>query len=58
MYNPQIKEVIKMCMTMYDKHNGETNYLTLDWKVVDMYDSRYQNSVIQQLVPLLVIDFK
>lgn len=58
MFNPKIDQVIKMCETMAAKHMGEMNYLTLDWKVVEMYDARYQSSVIQQLVPLLVIDFK
>jgi len=58
MYNPQIKEVISMCKTLTDKHIGEMNYLTLDWQVVQTFDARYPDKMIEQLLPLLVIDFK
>jgi len=58
MYNPQFKATIKMVQDMWNTHQGDANYITLDWGVRDLYDPRYPNQMIQQIVPLLVIDFK
>jgi len=58
MYNPQVEKVIQMVKTITDKHAGEINWLQLHWEVVDLYDSRYSDGLIQQILPRLDIDYK
>lgn len=57
MYNPEIGKVTSMVQTMWNKHNGEMNRLVLEWDIVELYDTR-SGSMIQQIVPLLAIEFK
>lgn len=58
MYNPQTDKVVNMVTTLSNKHIGEINWLQLRWEIVDIYDARYPDGLIQQLVPMLDIDFK
>lgn len=58
MFNPHFDRVTNMCTTIANKHIGEINYLKLDWQIVEYFDSRYPGEIIQQLVPVLDIDFK
>lgn len=58
MFNPHFDRVIKMVETMSNKHIGEMNYLKLNWETIEYYDSRNPGEVIQQIVPVLDIDFK
>jgi hypothetical protein len=57
-YNPQIEKVVGMVKHISDKHVDTINWLQLRWEIVDLYDARYNDGLIQQLVPMLDIDFK
>jgi hypothetical protein len=57
MFNPQIDKCILMCKHITDKHVGEINDLTLHYVVTEYEDFR-TGGLIEQLTPVLLIDFK
>ena len=57
MFDPKPKEIVKMIQDLCSKHRGEMLSLVLDWDTIEINNPRYEGK-IQQLVPLLVIDFK
>ena len=57
MWNINPDKLFKMFTHMCDKHRGEMHSAYLDWEIVEVTHPKY-DSKIQQLVPLVVIDFK
>lgn len=57
MWNVSPDKVQKMFLHMADRHKGEMHSIYLDWQVYQISHPRYDEK-IEQLVPLVVIDFK
>lgn len=57
MYDPQTDKIIKMITDTVNRYNGQFHSVALDWEVISMSHPRYESKV-EQLVPLLVIDWK
>lgn len=57
MWNINPDKIVKMCETMANRHRGEMHALYLDWEIKVISHPRYEGK-IEQIVPLLVIDFK
>ncbi len=53
----QPEKVFKMFESMCNRHKGEMLSAVLDWEILEISHPRYEGK-IQQVVPLLVIDFK
>jgi hypothetical protein len=59
MLNPKVFDrAFNMVQTMVNKHEGDLRSVDFDWKVLELYDARYPDSLIQQPVPWLRMDFK
>ena len=58
MYNPKQEQITAMVTRFAEKHKDDLNWLQLRFEVLDLYDSRYSNGLIQQTLPRLDIDFK
>jgi len=52
-----VEKVIAMIKDMAVKHRGEILSLALDWEIKTVHNVHYDRKV-EELVPLLVIDFK
>lgn len=57
MWNIRPDQVHKMFTHMADRHKGEMHAIYLDWRIMQIVHPRYEGKV-EQLVPLVVIDFK
>lgn len=51
------EDIKQMLFTMTDKHKGYMHSVYLNWQILKVTHPRYEGK-IDQLVPLIVIDFK
>lgn len=59
MLNPKIFDrAFTMVQTMVNKHEGDLRSVDFDWYVLELFDGRYPDVIIQQPVPWLRMDFK
>lgn len=57
MWNMSPEKYYQMITHMADRHKGEMHSLYTDYKVIRVFHPKYDEA-IEQIVPLLVIDFK
>lgn len=57
MWNIHPEKIMKMMTYMGDRHRGEMHSMYLDWQMLKFVHPHYEG-VIEQPVPLVVIDFK
>ncbi len=59
MLNPKVFDrAFKMVQEIANKHEGDMRSLNFDWYVLELYDARSPDALVQQPVPWLQIDFK
>ena len=57
MWNVDPAKILNMFQHMCDRHKGDMHSAYLDWQIMQLYHPRY-NEKIDQIVPLIVIDYK
>jgi hypothetical protein len=54
----QIERASKMFTDSINRHGDDLRTADFDWYVVELFDARYPEQLIQQLVPWCRLDFK
>jgi len=57
-FNPHIVEVTRMVTDLSNKHIGELNWATVEWKILELYNPDSWGHPIEQVVPLINFNFK
>ena len=54
----QIERISKMFTDAINRHGDDLRYAELRWDLVETFDSRYPDALIQTHVPWVYLDFK
>jgi hypothetical protein len=51
-------KILGVMSNMAKAHQGEIHSQYIDWQIIKTVNPRYEGGIVEQLVPIVVIDFK